>query len=107
MHKWLKLHMDSDKKMIITLTVEELVNILDSRISFFIRQAPSKKPEDSLLKPKDVAKMLSVSRVTISQWMKSGRLPYCRIGTRIYFKKSEVLEAMQIMKKYKRNENSH
>lgn len=93
--------MDSDKKMIITLTVEELVNIFDARISFFLQTAQPKEPEDSLLKPKDVAKLLSVSRVTISQWMKSGRLPYCRIGTRIYFKKTEILEVMQ-MKKNKR-----
>jgi len=37
---------------------------------------------------------LGVSLVTLTDWMKKG-LPYMRLHKRVYFKKSEVLNAMQ------------
>ena len=60
------------------------------------------KEEETLLRRKEVAKLFSVSLVTISQWMKSGKLPYHRINSRIFFKKSEVWSAMEINPKYRR-----
>jgi len=45
--------------------------------------------------------LFSVSLVTIADWMKTGKLPYHRINSRIFFKKSEVLEALQSKSKIK------
>jgi hypothetical protein len=57
--------------------------------------------EKTLLRRKDVSKLFTVSLVTINKWMRSGKLPYHRINSRIYFKKNEVLEAMQSPHKHK------
>ncbi|MGY4538759.1 hypothetical protein ACVW0P_003181 [Mucilaginibacter sp. UYNi724] len=53
-------------------------------------------PPDSekLLSKQELAAELGVSLVTLTDWMKKG-LPYLRLHKRVYFKKSEVLSAMQ------------
>ena len=52
-------------------------------------------PDDErLLSKQELAAELGVSLVTLTDWMKKG-LPYMRLHKRVYFKKSEVLNAMQ------------
>jgi hypothetical protein len=54
------------------------------------------QPSDAekLLSKQELAAELGVSLVTLTDWMKKG-LPYLRLHKRVYFKKSEVLNAMQ------------
>lgn len=52
-------------------------------------------PETTLLTRKEVADMLGVSLVTIHEWSKKGVLISYRIGNRVRFKQSEVLEAIK------------
>ena len=91
-----------DNQLLVTLNVNDLRGIISESISSALSKLPQAKEEDSLLRRKDVAKLFSVSLVTIADWMKTGRLPYHRINSRIFFKKSEVLDAMQSTSKYKR-----
>jgi len=53
---------------------------------------------EKLLSKQELAVELGVSLVTLTDWMKKG-LPYLRLHKRVYFKKSEVLNAMQQTKK--------
>lgn len=43
----------------------------------------------------DLCKLLGVTRPTIDDWRKSGKLKFRRLGGRVYFLESEVLEALQ------------
>lgn len=90
----------------ITLTVnvdvDELLSIINQNSANAAQNAPQPKEEETILKRKDVSKLLGVSLVTISKWMKTGKLPYHRINSRIFFKKSEVWAAMEINPKYRR-----
>jgi hypothetical protein len=54
------------------------------------------QPPDSekLLSKQELAAELGVSLVTLTDWMKKG-LPYLRLHKRVYFQKSEVLNAME------------
>ncbi|MGN8068589.1 helix-turn-helix transcriptional regulator [Mucilaginibacter sp. 22184] len=54
------------------------------------------QPPDSerLLSKQELAAELGVSLVTLTDWMKKD-LPYLRLHKRVYFKKSQVLGAMQ------------
>ncbi|MBX7204115.1 MAG: helix-turn-helix domain-containing protein [Bacteroidia bacterium] len=84
-----KIH-DERKELVVTLTVEELKQIIVESLS--ILDTP--KPDETLLTRKEVAMLLKVSLVTINRWMKEGRIPYHRIHSRIYFRRSEVEEAL-------------
>jgi hypothetical protein len=64
------------------------------------------QPPDSekLLSKQELAAELGVSLVTLTDWMKKG-LSYLRLHKRVYFKKSEVLGAMQqTIKDYKEDD---
>lgn len=50
--------------------------------------------EEPLLSKRELAAELSVSLVTLTDWMKKG-LPFLRLHKRVYFKRSEVLKIMQ------------
>ncbi|KAA9340143.1 helix-turn-helix domain-containing protein [Adhaeribacter soli] len=43
----------------------------------------------------DVCKLLKISRPTVNDWMKTNKLPYKRIGRRVYFIRQDVLAALQ------------
>jgi excisionase family DNA binding protein len=53
---------------------------------------------EDFLTRKQVAKLLGVSLVTISKWQKNGNIKFHRFGTRIRFKRNEILNA----EKYRR-----
>jgi excisionase family DNA binding protein len=52
------------------------------------------KENDVLLTREETAKLLSVSLVTLWEWTKKDILPAYRIGNKIRYKKSEVLNSM-------------
>ena len=47
--------------------------------------------DDTLLKIDAITKYLGVSKVTIHTWKKQGKIPFHRMGRKVYFKKSEIL----------------
>lgn len=53
--------------------------------------APMQAPGNDLIGRKEVAGLLQVSLVTLTDWMKRG-LPYHKQRGRVYFIKAEVLE---------------
>jgi hypothetical protein len=57
------------------------------------KNKPEEKAEEELIKINEAVKILQVSKVTISKWMKQGIIPYHRISSRIYFKRNELIEA--------------
>lgn len=84
------------------ITLEELQTIISSSVTQSlesglcrIHQSAPEQAASGFLKLADVSKLLKVSKVTIHAWKKEGLLPFYRIGRRVYFKESDVLEAMK------------
>lgn len=57
--------------------------------------ARSVETPGQLLQMKEVCALLRISRPTCYEWMKAGRLPHYRKGSRIYFKQAEVLASLE------------
>ncbi len=92
-----------NERLIVTLKVGELKDIIDESITNALTKVPQKPEEETLLKRIDVAKLFGVSLVTLNQWMRDGRILYHRINSRIFFKRSEVMDALNsTVKKYGR-----
>lgn len=84
------------QNLIIT-TADELTAIIKSILTEF-QTAPTEKPTadtETLLKPKDVCNMLNISNGTLFAWKKLGKIPFRRLGRRIFFVQSDVLNAMK------------
>ncbi|MCX7551549.1 helix-turn-helix domain-containing protein [Xanthomarina sp. F2636L] len=57
---------------------------------------------DKLLTREETAKMLSISLVTLWKYTKEDILPAFRIGTKVRYKKSDVLQALQQMNQFEK-----
>lgn len=58
------------------------------------------KDDEVLLTREDAAEMLSVSLVTLWKYTKDDIIPAYRIGTKVRYKKSEILLALKQMNKF-------
>ena len=80
---------------LIDLTVGQLQEILNENIDSRIAnsQPTQSKEDDELLTVKEAAAFLKISKMSLHNWKKAGKVKYHRIGSRIRFKKSELLNA--------------
>lgn len=65
-----------------------------------ISSLPQQSDSDELLRLNQVAELLQVSKVTIHNWKRTGKLPFHRISNKIFFKKSEVISSLKESKRY-------
>jgi len=76
------------------MTTKELKDLITECVSQVLTEqsrTPEKKEEETLLTVAELSKYLGVSKVTIHIWKWEGKLPFYRMGRRVYFKKSEIL----------------
>ncbi len=76
---------------------EELQNAILSGVKKMISQLKSeyqpKEPEE-LLTRKEVKELLKVDMSTVHHWTKKGKLKAYGIGSRIYYKRSEIEKSL-------------
>ncbi len=67
-----------------------------------------KPKEEKFLNSKETCNLFEppISKPTLINWEKSGKIPSYRIGRRVYYKLSEVLDAAKTLKKYGRAYNA-
>ncbi|MEC3880433.1 MULTISPECIES: helix-turn-helix domain-containing protein [Sphingobacteriaceae] len=73
--------------------IKEELHIFISGIRNTVDNTESTSSE-KLLTKKEMADELDISLVSLTDWMKQGKIPYMRMGKRIYFKKNEVVNSM-------------
>lgn len=77
--------------IIIQLTPEQLQERIQGAVN--LELAKLKQPsQDKLLTRKEAAQFLDVSLPTLGSWEKTKKIQALRIGSRVYFKQSELLK---------------
>lgn len=80
------------------ISLDELEQRLVSRIKTeLLSTAPQRtnEVEDDFLTAKQVSKLIGISLVTLHKWKKNGKLKFHRFGSRIRFRKSEILNTQK------------
>ena len=83
------------------ITVDELVARLKSELIPAPAVSATKETPEDFITVKEVARLLGISLVTVHKWKKDGKLKFHRFGSRIRFKKSEILNNEKFSKKRK------
>lgn len=79
-----------------TVDIEELTRAVAEEVVKMLRKEDLITPADEpLVKTKDLAKELKVTPQTIIAWEKAGKIPFYRLANKVFFKRSEVVEAMK------------
>ena len=73
---------------------EAILQGVKSQLEQLSKNFQPKEPEEYLTR-NEVAEMLKVDISTVHNWSKSGRLKRYGIGNRIYFKRTEVEQAIK------------
>ena len=72
-------------------TFEEL--LLKTFAKMIAPGAPKVDGPDALLTKTEACREFGISLTTLTEWQKNGTVPFIRLGRRIYFERSMVLEA--------------
>ena len=55
---------------------------------------------ERLLDNQDLCQLLNVDKKTLERYRRSGRLPLLKVGGKIFYKYSEIVDVMQNLRKY-------
>ena len=79
---------------LLPVTLDELKKELISGIreELEISSKPNFSQED-FIKSDKACEILGISKVTLTEWRKRGLINYHKIGSRVFFKRSEILDA--------------
>ena len=96
-------------QILISLSPEELKNLLSSCIKSELQDYHNKEPppkDDSLMTRKEAAAYLMVSLPTIIRYERAGYIASFRVGNKIRFKKSQVYSSLKLIKSIKHSRRS-
>ena len=83
--------------LVISLTEEEMKEILYSTVKGLLddfKEELKLERQIELLTRKEVAKLLKISLPTLHEWSKTGKLKVYRKSGRVYYKRHEVMVAL-------------
>ncbi|MFC4230963.1 helix-turn-helix domain-containing protein [Parasediminibacterium paludis] len=68
-----------------------------SQIEQTVRKVLSEREiqQDKLLSSEEVMQLFSISTTTLQKWRNDGKIPFTRIDNKIFYSKTEVLEALK------------
>lgn len=82
-------------QQIITTDFELSTLINKAVATAFKEQQSSLKPDNTLLTQQQTAELLNVSIPTLQKMKSSGLIPYSQVLRKIYFRKQDVLKALE------------
>ena len=84
-----------EKTFLIPLTEEELKELIKSSFQEVIEENKLIKRNKELLTFNEVTSLLGISASTLNSWKRDGKIPFHRIGGRIFFKYAELVETLE------------
>jgi len=73
---------------------EDLVEMIREVVREEIKSVSVQKDEEELIKAKEACEYLKISKVTLFKWIRENKINAYHLGTRLYFKKSELFTAL-------------
>ena len=80
-----------DNIVLLSIPLEELSNLIKTAVANEFQ----KKKEKQLLNFKEVCQLLNISASALNSWKAKNQIPFKKIGGRVFFDKTEILEAMK------------
>jgi excisionase family DNA binding protein len=77
------------------ITIQELVEALKPLLHSQNAVNQTQASENELLTREETCKLLSINKTTLWKHTKSGKLKSLGLGNRVYYKKSELLQAVK------------
>ena len=92
----------SDSIIVHNLDVQQLKEIINTTVKNQLNdvfEALKREKNETLLTREETFRFLKIDSTTLWYWTRDGKLKCYAIGNRRYYKKSEVLECLTLLKK--------
>jgi len=90
--------MSSEKIILMSISSDQLENLIRDAV----RSELSKQKEKELMNFNETIQFLGISRSTLNNWKAESKIPYRKLGKRIFFCRDEVLSSLKEAGNYKR-----
>ncbi len=80
-----------NSQVFISMTKEELESIIKDAVT----QALEIKQEKELLNFKETCEFLGCSSSALNKWKSENKIPYKKLGKRVFFHRQEIIEALK------------
>jgi excisionase family DNA binding protein len=86
------------------LSIEQLQSFINDAVKTGFEQTKLQEPEKTnLLTRKQVCNLLNITAPTLHEWTRNGTISAYKVGTRVRFKESEVMNTLHRVKQVKFN----
>ncbi len=93
--------MHNNPDSIIFLSSAELEKIVRDAVKSALAEVRAKEKEKELMNFREAKEFLGISASTLNKWKAENKIPYRRLGKRIFFKKDEIIKALENSDYYK------
>lgn len=90
------------KTDLVVMPLPDLLDSLRALIREEMKANATPPPTEKLLSPAEVCQELSVSIPTINSWVSKGLIQKHRMAGRVFYKMSEIVASLDVLKKYKK-----
>ncbi len=73
------------------ITREELARLMRNEIGNAMNRSGGAEAQSEFIEVDEVCSILKISKVTLHKWKRQGKLPFYRLGSRILFRRSDVM----------------
>ncbi len=86
------------------ITLETITDKIRDIVKTELAAHKDNAKDETYLSPKEVCNLFNppVSKPTIDKWARLGKLNKTKLGGRVFYLKSEVITAMEVIKRYER-----
>lgn len=91
-----------NKTVLFAVSQEELTSIIKSSVAEVLHSRETKQKEKQLLNAKEVCELFGIHMSTLNKWKARNKIPFKRLGKRVFFEREKILEAMKDSR-YSRN----
>lgn len=78
-----------------SIPLQQLKELLGEVVKAELSAIVDKQKYEGLINTEEACEVLKVTKVTLLNWREKGWIPFYKMGSRIYFKKSELLAALE------------
>lgn len=99
--------MSNEQIILIPLTVDDLLDKIRGIVTEVVKQNQEEQLQAKLLSASEACLLFNpkISKATLHEWTKQGLIPLYRIGGRIFYKYSEVIDSAKRLRKFDRNKH--
>jgi excisionase family DNA binding protein len=88
----------NEQLIFFSLSKDELQNIITNAV----KQALETKQEKELMTFKETCELLNISASCLNQWKSQGKIPFKKLGKRIFFSRAEIANVLEEAGNYKK-----